>query len=267
MICDSFPNRRARLARQALASTGGIMVPNQDNSLFIDSWWIYQQVLDADYMHHRSLHDRLAMFLRERFSARGISILDLGCGDARHLAGALGGQRVTHYRGVDLSAAALTAARANIAGLSPQETELVQSDLLEAISREDFGFDLVFSGFALHHLTFEQKQRFFLMAAQRLNDTGVLAIMDVARESSEDLPTYLDRYCAWIMSSWIALPPPSREAVCAHVRDNDFPERPEDLSEMALKAGLTRGRELGGKPWHRCWWFERSAEMPAEGQK
>jgi SAM-dependent methyltransferase len=239
------------------------MLPINDSSIFTDSWWIYEQVLDADYMHHRVLYQDLASFIGERFAEDGISVLDLGCGDTRHLKAALRGQKVTRYLGIDLSQAALDAARANLADLESTQTELIQADLLDAVGREGPGFDLVFSGFAIHHLSFEQKQTFFLRAAAQINDGGVLVIMDVALEQDEDRSTYLDRYCAWVMSSWSALPATSREAVCEHIRGYDFPEYPDTLTEMTRAAGLTAGRELSGRRWHRCWWFERASGSKA----
>jgi SAM-dependent methyltransferase len=221
------------------------MEPNQDNSIFTDTWWIYGQVLDADHMHHQALYHDLASFLGERFAGGGISVLDLGCGDARHLTQALAGRQVVRYLGIDLSPAALVSARENLAALGLGQTALVQSDLLDAISGEGPGF--------------EQKQAFFLKAARQLSDQGVLVIMDIARESDEDRATYLDRYCGWVMSSWTALPVASREAVCDHIRGNDFPEYPETLTSMARAAGLTAGGELSARRWHHCWWFERAS--------
>jgi len=235
------------------------MLPIQDNSIFTDSWWIYGQVLDGDYMHHRALYGDLGSFLAERFARKGISVLDLGCGEARHLIEALRGRQVTRYLGVDLSPVSLAAAAENLTALGSAHTGLIEADLLDAVSEEGPGFDLVFSGFAIHHLTFEQKREFFLKAAGQLADGGGLVIMDVARETDEDRATYLDRYCAWVTSSWTALPATSRQVVCEHVRARDFPEHPATLAEMARAAGFSAGGEISGRRWHRCWWFEQAS--------
>jgi cyclopropane fatty-acyl-phospholipid synthase-like methyltransferase len=237
------------------------MAAIQDDSIFTDSWWIYKQVLDADHMHHEGIYRDAASFIGDRFGGAGISVLDLGCGDARHLIGALGGQQVTCYLGVDLSPVSLSAAAENLPALRSTQTELIEADLLEAVDREGPGFDLVFSGFAIHHLQSEQKRQFFLKVAGRLEANGVLVILDVSREPGEDRATYLDHYCGWIMSSWTTLPVSSREAVCEHVRSSDFPEHPDTLSQMARAAGLSAAQEISVRRWHRCWWFERTSGM------
>ena len=237
------------------------MAAIQDDSIFTDSWWIYKQVLDADHMHHEGIYRDAASFIGDRFGGAGISVLDLGCGDARHLIGALGGQQVTRYLGVDLSPVSLSAAAENLPALGSTQTELIEADLLEAVDREGPGFDLVFSGFAIHHLQSEQKRQFFLKVAGRLEANGVLVILDVSREPGEDRATYLDHYCGWIMSSWTTLPVSSRKAVCEHVRSSDFPEHPDTLSQMARAAGLSAAQEISARRWHHCWWFERASAM------
>ena len=59
---------------------------------FFDEWSVYDQVLDYNYMHHDDIYRDVQGFLADRYENRPFSLLDLGCGSARHLARALKGR-------------------------------------------------------------------------------------------------------------------------------------------------------------------------------
>jgi len=221
---------------------------------FCDSWSIYAHVLDHNYMFHDDIYRNVHGFLATRFGARPFTLLDLGCGSARHLAAALQGLAVARYRGYDLSAVAVEHARRNLDGL-PCPVDVRLGDLLDAVGMERDAYDLVFSSFALHHLHSRQKAEFFCQAAAHLQPGGALLLVDVMRDEGEDPGSYLDRYCNWLDSHWTTLPPEARAQICAHVRDNDFPETAGQLEQFAAAAGLRPGIELPGFLHHRtsCW--------------
>src|SRR4051812_46447467 len=90
---------------------------NGDAAKFFDEWSIYEQVLERDYMFHDEIYRGVARLLADYFSARPFSVLDLGCGSARHFSHALAGRSLAGYTGYDLSAAPLSHARRNLAAL------------------------------------------------------------------------------------------------------------------------------------------------------
>ena len=84
-----------------------ITSPEANPGNFFDDWFIYDQILIHNYMHHDEIFEDLRHFLAERYGSAPFSMIDLGCGSARHLARALAGRTLSAYTGYDLSDEAL----------------------------------------------------------------------------------------------------------------------------------------------------------------
>ena len=80
---------------------------------FQKQWATYQKLVDADALAHKEvgaiLHGALAG-VPEPFA-----FLDIACGDAGQMRGALAGTKVSHYHGIDLTEPALEFAAENLA--------------------------------------------------------------------------------------------------------------------------------------------------------
>jgi SAM-dependent methyltransferase len=113
------------------------------------------------------------------------SVLDLGCGDGR-LAGLILAARpsVTAVLAIDRSEPMLAAARSRFAGdarvtVSPHDLVLPITGL--------GSFDVIVSGFAIHHLEHERKQELFGEIAAALRPGGVFANLEVVECATEQL--------------------------------------------------------------------------------
>ena len=127
---------------------------------FFDTWSVYDQILDRNFMFHDEIFNDVRTFLADRFGDRPLEILDLGCGSARHISLALAGRNVLRYVGYDLSKAALAHARENLGRLNcPIELRL--GDFLSGIESLTDRYDVILSSFAIHHLSADGKQQFF----------------------------------------------------------------------------------------------------------
>ena len=230
---------------------------------FFDAWMTYEEVLDRNYMFHDEIYRGVQGFLANRFGARLFTILDLGCGSARHFARALRNRSVGAYVGYDLSAEALRQAENNLAKIGCP-VELRHGELLEGVRASDEPFDLIFSSFALHHLSSVEKAAFFQSAYSKLRGEGILLLIDTVREEDESLEIYLDRYCAWMRAEWKALLPEALDAFCDHVRNNDFPETPSALQRMAAAAEFARGVEIDRFRSHHILCFEKDRRPSLE---
>jgi SAM-dependent methyltransferase len=226
-------------------------------SELFDEWSNYDQVLDHNYMFHDEMFRDVQRLLADHYGSRSFTVLDLGCGSARHLGQALRGCSVSRYVGYDLSDVALAHAAPNLSGLGCP-VDLHQGDLLKGLKASGETFDLIFSSFALHHLVSADKAVFLQVAYQKLNDNGMLILIDVMREEDEDLGVYLDRYCGWLRSDWKTLSPEALDAFCDHIRNNDFAETASKLHVMATDAGFSRCHEINRFRWHHTWCFEKS---------
>jgi cyclopropane fatty-acyl-phospholipid synthase-like methyltransferase len=134
---------------------------------------------------------------------------------------------------------------------------LTRQDILAALETDTGSYDVVYSSFALHHLSTEQKGAFFRLVAQRLAKDGVLVLTDVVREADESLPVYLEHYCDWLRKDWNSLDAVEIAAICDHIENNDRPETFADLQAMAHAAGLTDAAGVSGYRWHRVVRFQR----------
>lgn len=223
---------------------------------FFEAWSIYETVLENNYMFHDEIYQEVQRFIKNHYSEKPFSILDLGCGSARHFASALAESSVSHYCGYDLSEIALNQARQNLADLDCP-LELHQGDLLDGLKTNQGSFDLIFSSFALHHLAKEEKELFFQLAYQKLVEDGILLVIDVMREENEDRQTYFNNYCGWMKSDWKMMSVESLEAISCHIQDYDFPEKASEMKLMATNAGFKISRKINQFHWHQMWYFEK----------
>ncbi len=224
--------------------------------IFRNEWPTYKKVLDCNYMFHREIYHDLGRFLERRFASRSFSILELGCGDASQTARALANCQVSAYRGYDLSDIALKDAARNLAALHC-DVRLSCAHLLSGLAESEGGYDVVFSSFALHHLTLDEKRRFFSLSHRALKDNGVLLLVDVIRAEHEDRPTYLRSYLGHLAEHWSALTEEELLSVSAHIEGNDFPETPSLYRAMAQELGFPQAQQLSQHAWHQSWCFHR----------
>lgn len=201
-------------------------------SEFFTMWAIYNKVLTNNYFHHNEIYQAVSILLAERFEKQPFTLLDLGCGDAHFLTHALQGKVIKLYRGFDLSDPALILAAKNIGTLNCK-SELINIDFMTGMRQTNTKFDIIFTSFALHHLTLKEKTEFFRLANNILTDNGLLLVIDLMREPNETLPMYLDNFCQMIRNTWLKLNEHELTACIQHVRNSDLPETKAILSSLA----------------------------------
>jgi SAM-dependent methyltransferase len=109
-------------------------------------------------------------------------VLDLGCGDGRLAALVLEARAsVTRVIAADRSDGMLERARARFAG--DDRVSVVRYDLNQAIDF-DARFDLVVSGFAIHHVDDERKRSLFREVRHALDPGGLLLNLEVVKSAT-----------------------------------------------------------------------------------
>jgi cyclopropane fatty-acyl-phospholipid synthase-like methyltransferase len=234
------------------------MTTAETTAFFTRAWSVYDQIAEHNYMSHREIYAKVAGLLKLRKDHNQYRLLDLGCGNARFLAPCLMQSPPSHYHGVDMSEVALEEARTYLAELSCP-IELTRGDLLEAVKSTDKKWDVIFTGFALHHLTSEEKARFFRAAGRCLSDNGWLLMVDIVREENQGREDYLEDYLKLMRECWTQIPPDQLETVCEHVATHDYPEYLSSLQEMAKVSGLNSSRVIGRYGQHCAVLFSRDA--------
>lgn len=226
---------------------------------FFDAWSLYDQVLDCNYMFHDELYQSVKSLLNQHYGDRPLQVLDLGCGSARHLAPVLREQKIANYRGYDLSEVAIAKARENLAPI-PGIIELCQGDLLTGLQETPESFDLIFSSFALHHLSLPEKSQFFTLVAEKLYSQGLFLLIDVMREETDSLDQHLEHYTNWIESDWNAIAPLGKESIYEHIQNHDFPETASTIKTLSSQAGFSSATEISHFRWHQAWSFEKNPD-------
>lgn len=228
---------------------------DDETALFRTSWSLYDALSAENYMFHREIYAHVGRMLDQRHASGAGSVLDLGCGNARFLAPCLKAAVPSRYHGVDLSPTALDEARGYLSGL-PNVTLSCQ-DMLEAARGESALFDVVFSGFAVHHLSSDEKQQLFQACASRLAPGGRFILVDVVREEDQTRKQYLDIYLNTMRTRWTAIAPADMEAACEHVAAYDFPETLAALTRMAETAAFRETRLVDRFAQHHVLVFTR----------
>jgi cyclopropane fatty-acyl-phospholipid synthase-like methyltransferase len=232
------------------------MTTAETTTFFTRTWSVYDLITEHNYMSHREIYAKVADLLKLRKDRKQYRLLDLGCGNARFLAPCLMQFPPAYYQGVDLSDAALEEAQAYLAELSCPVV-LTHGDLLEAIESTDKKWDVIFTGFAVHHLTSEEKARFFQAAGRCLSDNGWLLMVDVVREENQSREDYLEGYLRDMRERWTQIPPDQLETACKHVATYDYPEYLSTLKEMATASGLNVSRVISQYGQHYAILFSR----------
>ena len=208
------------------------------NDLFNRHWTIYQKVLSSNAMFHREF----ATFAREAFEEKAkaglLDILDLGCGDAGHILSVLKGIPIHAYTGYDLSAPALDIAQSQLASVVPT-VHLKQGPMEDLIRQESSTFDIIYSGYAVHHLSDEGKQDLLRHVHGLLKPGGLFFLVDVFRQEGQTRDAYIESISGWISGTWTFLDQGQQALIFEHLRGFDHPASRNDFTDWGKGTGFT----------------------------
>ena len=205
---------------------------------FAQQWHIYRKLVDHDYVFHREVYAILHRILVQDFPVP-FRFLDLACGDARGIVGALAGTAVAHYHGVDLSRPALDMAAVAVEALHCP-VELDQRDFVAAMADRPEPADLVWIGLSLHHLQPADKLVIMQEARGVLGGKGELVLYEPTCREGESREGYLERFAATSRPLWSALSAEEWGCILDHVTHCDFPETPSGWIGLGRAAGFER---------------------------
>jgi hypothetical protein len=214
-------------------------------AMFQRNWALYRKVVDNNFLFHREAYDRLHRFLLDEV-ARPFRFVDIACGDAGAVVGALRGTQAAAYHGIDFSAPALELAGQALAGLSCPVT-LEQVDFLESVGRRPRAADVVWMGLSLHHLRAAEKREFMRKVRGDLTDGGVFLIYENTSPDGEDRETWMRRWDKQ-RPSWTAYTDEEFDSMTSHVRSADFPETDSGWRLLGEESGFSSVRELFAAP-------------------
>jgi len=203
-----------------------------------DAWDRYKRIVENNYMKHRELYTHLQELIDQLLS-RPFSMLELGCGDAAVSAKVLTNTAITSYKAIDLSSQALALAEQNLANLTCTKT-LIQGDFLANIKNETENFDIIFTGFALHHLQTPEKQIFLNQCKKILKPDGLIAVIDIFRQDNESRDTFIKRYSDNSQRLYHAISAAEKAASLKHMQEADFPESMPSFKTLITQSGFSK---------------------------
>jgi hypothetical protein len=206
---------------------------------FQKGWSIYQKVVDHNVLAHRQVGDILHRALMS--VPEPIDLLDIACGDAGQMRGALADTKVRHYRGIDLSQPALELAAKNLEGV-PFDVDLDHSDFVTELAGRHHTSDVSWCGLSIHHLTTDGKRD--LLQALCETTRRFLMIYEPILLEGEGFEGYLDRYARLNRSAWTFLAPEEWDQLFHHISTCDLPESPSTWLTLGREAGFAEARQV-----------------------
>ncbi len=204
---------------------------------FTDSRWSdaafsqgYRDSAD-DFIPERRKLVQMTQFLFRHFMGgrKGISVLDLGCGDGLYAQELLRINPNMEATLVDASADMLAAARNRLS--SYERAHFVQASFQDILVDDPLraAFDFIMSSLAIHHLEPDRKEALFEYAFSHLKPGGVFGIVDVVRAPTATLEdTYMALWEEWIVGNCDPAKRPELSQVPRKYQENSD-NRPDSL--------------------------------------
>lgn len=203
---------------------------------FFEQWNIYQNIIKHNYMCHQEIIEVLKDELSDK---KEFSVLDLGCGDSYVLKHSINETQNISYTGVDSSNAALEFSKKNLD--TPQvKAEHICGDFLEMLEKLEGTYDLIILGYSLHHLSSEDKKRFFALIAKVIDKEGKFLFYDIYAKENESSSDYLDRACYLYREKWVEISCHEMDKIVKHVTENDLVEQESFYKKVVKESGLSK---------------------------
>jgi len=213
---------------------------------FQQQWATYGKLVSENSLSHREITSILNATLADRF-ASPFNFLDIACGDASIMPGALRDVPVRHYHGIDLSQPALELAAANLDTLSC-EVDLDHRDFFEALTCRTEHADAAWCSLSIHHLETDNKLDVLKAIRDALGTDGIFLLYEPTCIDGEDRAGFLERFQQTNRLLWAYLNDQEWARIWDHVSTCDFPESAADWLEIGRAAGFSAGHQVFTDP-------------------
>lgn len=205
---------------------------NTASSYFNENWQRYQSTVKNNTLYHREMLAALRQFLSANIGTRTFSFVDVGCGDSSTVAPLLADQAITKYIGIDAAENVLKMASTSLAQLEC-EKEFIADNMTTAIPHLSSPVDIIFTSYAVHHLSLQDKFNFIESCKQKLNQNGFLLMVDGVLKDNQARDEWLNALQGRMEKT---IPDITSDEVAfrmQHPRVDDFPESIETFSNIA----------------------------------
>lgn len=211
--------------------------PIDPTQIFIRNWEIYQKIIRENYMKHKELAAHSQAYLNNLSLQQPIKLLDIGCGDAHQISTQLKGLNLSCYTGYDLSAQAIQFAKKNVEDLNAV-IDFQVGHMEDLIKQDQQSYTVLYSSFAIHHLTDEIKLDFIHNCYNKLDVGGLLILIDIKRQPGQTIEAYKKSYAEWIHDEWHSLSMDEKNAIIDHLYTCDIPVEASTYIQYANNTGF-----------------------------
>jgi ubiquinone/menaquinone biosynthesis C-methylase UbiE len=213
------------------------MPTSQTTKEYFEEWHPYDQLIKHNYMRHREMIECLSVSTQQK-SSKGLSILELGCGNAYVAPRAFDHLKDVKFTGIDISAHALEAARENLKETA-WDINLILGDIETMIQELESKFDMILAGFSLHHFSAESIKTILEHSRRCLKATGQIFVCDIVACDCESKVDFLQRLIGGISAKQMGLNPGQLASISHHIEMYDFPLDLPEWRQLVSKAGFT----------------------------
>ena len=196
---------------------------NEISSYFNTNWQRYKDSVNKNMLYHLEMYTALNSLLTEYIKSSAITFVDVGCGDCSNIEPVLQGKLIKQYIGIDVAEDVLKMARIQLNNLQCEKKFIVK-DMTSAIQELHTPVDIIFSSYAVHHLSLEEKFDFINACKSKLVPGGFFLMIDVIREENQSRDQWLDDMEARFKLFNPDLPYEEIESRMKHPRAADYPE-------------------------------------------
>jgi 2-polyprenyl-3-methyl-5-hydroxy-6-metoxy-1,4-benzoquinol methylase len=231
--------------------------PIDPTQIFIRNWEIYQKIIRENYMKHKELAAHSQVFLNQLSLQQPIKLLDIGCGDAHQISKQLKDLNLSSYTGYDLSAQAIQFAKQNVEKLNTK-IDFHVGYMEDLIKKDQQRYSVLYSSFAIHHLTNEVKLDFIHNCFNKLDAGGLFILIDIKRLPGQTIEDYKKSYADWIYAEWHSLTTDEKDAIIDHLNTCDIPVEALTYIEYANSTGFNFIEEVAIDARHTLLVFSKN---------
>lgn len=195
---------------------------NSASQYFNDNWEKYQNTIKSNTLYHREMATALDTFLNDKMASRDFTFVDVGCGDGSTIIPVLMNKSLKKYIGIDAASDVLKLAETNFNVINA-EKEFICDNMIKAIKQLPVSIDVIFTSYAAHHLSHQQKNDFIQTCHNKLNKNGYLIMIDGVLKENQTRDEWLEEL-ENRMKSTQHLTAEEVALRMQHPRNDDFPE-------------------------------------------
>ncbi|KTD41756.1 class I SAM-dependent methyltransferase [Legionella parisiensis] len=199
---------------------------------FNKNWQRYQSAIKNNTLYHREMLQALQQFLITHMENRPFSFADIGCGDSSTVVSVLAATSIKKYIGIDAASDVLKMAENTLAVLNC-EKEFIADHMITALPRVSAPVDVIFTCYAVHHLSLHDKSSFIALCKQKLSPNGFLLMVDGVLEPHQTRDEWLDALKSRMQESDPDIANDEVIARMEHPRADDYPEKIDTFAQIA----------------------------------